>query len=239
MTPVDPVPVVDGGRIRALLIEDDARLAQLTARYLDENQVETRTARDGQIGLVELERAAFDVVLLDLMLPGLDGLEVCRRIRRRSPLPIIMLTARGDDADKVVGLELGADDYVTKPFNPRELLARIRAVVRRVRGERGPNEVITVGELRIDRGARVCTVRGAPRDLTAYEFELLAVLAESAGRVLSREQLGARLRGEPFDTFDRSIDVHVSKLRQKIEEDPRHPRWLKTVRGVGYVLARD
>ncbi len=180
------------------------------------------------------------MVLLDLMLPGIDGLEVCRRLRAApelAALPVIMLTAKGDDVDKIIGLELGADDYLAKPFNARELLARIRAVLRR--GRAAPATRFRAGRLEIDFDAREVTVAGRRAALTSYEFDLLAALARAAGRVLSREQLLDALKGAEYEPFDRSIDVHVSKLRAKLEADPKAPRHIKTVRGVGYVLLRD
>jgi DNA-binding response OmpR family regulator len=181
------------------------------------------------------------VVLLDVMLPGIDGFEVCRRVRAQPELadvPVLMLTAKGDDVDKVVGLELGADDYLAKPFNPRELLARIRALLRRA-GATPDKDRFKTGELEIRFGAREVLVGGKRQVLTHFEFELLSLLARAAGRVLSREHLMDVLKGEEFESFDRSIDVHVSKLRSKIEADPKSPRYIKTVRGVGYVLARN
>src|SRR5262249_22284984 len=188
-------------------------------------------------------RGRFDVALLDVMLPGFDGLEVCRRIRAApalAGLPVIMLTAKGEDVDKIVGLELGADDYLAKPFNPRELLARIRAVLRRTGPGALPRSApLRVGGIEIDFDAREVTVKGRRQLLTHYEFELLSALARAAGRVLSRERLLDLLKGQDYETFDRSIDVHISKLRAKLEDDPREPRYIKTVRGVGYVLIRD
>jgi DNA-binding response OmpR family regulator len=230
-------------RAAALLIDDDARLGALVAEYLGKNEIDVTVAGDGERGLAALRRGRFDVVLLDLMLPGTDGLEVCRRVRATPELagiPIVMLTARGDDVDKVVGLELGADDYLAKPFNPRELLARIRAILRRTgSGGASPRPPrFSVGALEIDFDAREVTVKGKRAGLTHYEFELLAVLARAAGRVLSREQILDALKGQEYEAFDRSIDVHISKLRSKIEPNPRDPRFIKTVRGVGYVLTR-
>jgi DNA-binding response OmpR family regulator len=227
-------------RSTALLVEDDVRLASLVAEYLGQQEVEVVVAPDGERGLELLGRRGFDVVLLDLMLPGIDGLEVCRRIRKESArpdVPIVMLTAKGDDVDKIVGLELGADDYLAKPFNPRELLARIHALLRRAGGAR-ERSIFRSGELLIDFDAREVSVGGKRQVLTHYEFQLLAVLARRAGRVLAREQLLDALKGEEFEAFDRSIDVHVSKLRSKLEENPKAPRYIKTVRGVGYVLAK-
>ncbi len=219
-----------------LLVEDDARLASLTAQYLERQGVSVVTASDGDDGLALALRHRFDVVLLDLMLPGIDGIQVCQRLRQRSDVPIIMLTARGEEADRVLGLELGADDYLPKPFSPRELLARVRALVRRARGQAGPGveRSVAVGGLRLDPGGRRATVDGADVDLTGYEFDLLQALASRAGRVLSREHLMALARGSVDDAFDRSVDVHVSRLRHKLGDDPRSPRFIKTVRGIGY-----
>jgi DNA-binding response OmpR family regulator len=228
-------------RTTALLIDDDARLAALVADYLGKNECDVTVAADGERGLRTLASKAFDVVLLDLMLPGIDGLEVCRRIRsdgNQSQVPIVMLTAKGDDVDKIVGLELGADDYLAKPFNPRELLARLRAVLRRATPGATERSRFRTGELEIDFDAREVTVGGTRQVLTHFEFELLSHLARAAGRVLSREHLMDALKRAEFESFDRSIDVHVSKLRAKLERDPKDPRYIKTVRGVGYVLAR-
>jgi len=226
----------------ALLIDDDARLGALVTEYLGKHEIAVTVAADGKRGLSLLRRGRFDVVLLDVMLPGTDGFEVCRRLRATpelSTLPVIMLTARGDDVDKIVGLELGADDYLAKPFNPRELLARIHAVLRRGRAAAPQRERLNVGRLEIDFDAREVRVNGRRQPLTAYEFELLAVLARAAGRVLSREQLLDALKGTAYESFDRSIDVHISKLRGKLEPNPKEPRYIKTVRGAGYVLTRD
>jgi DNA-binding response OmpR family regulator len=228
-------------RVAALLVEDDARLGQLLKEYLAQNEVDVTVAGDGERGLRELGARRWDVVLLDLMLPGIDGLEVCRRIRtgaEQPQVPILMITAKGDDVDKIVGLELGADDYLAKPFNPRELLARLRAILRRTAAPSGAEDRFRTGELEIHFGAREVTVGGKRQVLTHFEFELLAQLARAAGRVLSREHLMDALKGAEFESFDRSIDVHISKLRAKLESDPKTPRYIKTVRGVGYVLAR-
>jgi DNA-binding response OmpR family regulator len=230
------------GRTAALLIEDDVRLGALVTEYLGKHEVDVTVVADGRRGLAALAGGRFDVVLLDVMLPGLDGFEVCRRIRATpelAPVPVIMLTARGEDVDKVVGLELGADDYLAKPFNPRELLARIRAVLRRATGAPAARPRFRSGGLAIDFDAREVTVSGRRVVLTHHEFELLAVLARAAGRVLSREQLMDALKGIDYEAFDRSIDVHVSRLRAKIEGHAKEPRYLKTVRGVGYVLVRE
>ena len=227
-------------RTAALLIEDDARLGAMVAEYLGRHDVDVTVVPDGERGLAALRRGRFDVVLLDLMLPGIDGLEVCRRLRaapESAALPILMLTARGEDVDKIVGLELGADDYLAKPFNPRELLARVRAVLRRGTAA-GARTRFTAGGLVVDFDAREVTVDGRRVVLTHHEFELLTALARAAGRVLSRDQLMDALKGQDHEAFDRSIDVHVSKLRAKLEKDPRAPRYIKTVRGVGYALVR-
>ena len=224
--------------IRVLMIEDDEKLARLTARYLENHGLLVERAFDGPSGIRAMTRETFDIVLLDLMLPGMGGIEVCREMRARSDLPIVMLTARGEEADRVLGLETGADDYIAKPFSSRELLARIRAQVRRARGGSGPRaEVLVVGPLRVDTTARTVTLRGKTVNVTTYEFSLLRALAERPGRVLSREQILDLARGTAEDAFDRSIDVHVSRLRQKLESDPRHPDLLKAIRGLGYMLA--
>jgi DNA-binding response OmpR family regulator len=221
-----------------LLVEDDLRLARLTREYLESHGVLVEHVADGRRGLEEASRGRFDAVLLDLMLPGKDGLEVCRELRARSDVPILVLTARGEEADRVLGLELGADDYLAKPFSPRELLARIRAVVRRARGRAGPSRAtVQVGPLRLDPAARRATLDGEEIALTGYEFALLEALARRAGRVLSREQLMELAKGSAEDAFDRSVDVHVSRLRQKLGDDPKRPRLIKTVRGSGYLLA--
>jgi DNA-binding response OmpR family regulator len=214
------------------------------AEYLAKHEIDVTVVGDGARGLAALRKRHFDVVLLDVMLPGADGLEICRRIRavpEVAAVPVIMLTAKGEEVDRIVGLELGADDYLPKPFNPRELLARIRAVLRRsaAASPAGPAlPRLRAGDLEIDFGAREVTVAGRRQVLTHYEFELLAALARAAGRVLSREQLLDALKGAEHEAFDRSIDVHVSKLRAKLEADPKAPRLIKTVRGVGYLLAR-
>lgn len=242
--------------IRALLVDDDPDLARLLTEYLGSHDVVVTHVLDGPKGLAALDEApnGFDVVLLDVMLPGIDGFEVCRRIRASHTIPVVMLTARGDDADRIVGLEIGADDYVPKPFNPRELLARVRAVLRRARpgGSSGSAggpvaEKIVVGPLEIDVGARVVKKAGEEITLTSFEFRILYALARRAGETVTREELASAVR-EPaqakdkaaaYDpSVDRSLDVHVSRLRQKLEEDPKEPRVIKTVRGVGYVLAR-
>ena len=222
---------------RILLIEDDPRLAEMVSEYLGQAGFRVSAAGSGIEGLERLAREPFDALVLDLTLPDIDGLEVCRRLRARADTPVLMLTARGDAMDRVVGLEIGADDYLPKPFEPRELLARLRAILRR-RGGAGGSDVLRFGRVEIDRGARAVRLDGAERPLTGYQFALLLALAENAGRVMSREALMDRLKGEPLEAFDRSIDVHVSRIRQALEDDPRHPRRILTVRGAGYVFAK-
>lgn len=227
---------------RVLLVEDDPRFARLTAEFLEKNGFLVVTATTGPAALAEVGHGGFDLVLLDLSLPGMDGLDVARHLRERHSVPLIMVTARGDDEDKIRGLELGADDYLAKPFNPMELLARIRSVLRRMSGS-GPQPQqgrFQSGGLVIDFGAREVTVDGERKTLTSLEFDLLSVLARRAGQVLTRDQLLELVKGSAADeSFDRSIDIHVSRLRKKIEPDSRHPRYLKTVRGSGYTLAAE
>jgi DNA-binding response OmpR family regulator len=228
----------DAAPISVLYIEDDAKLARLTARYLESHRLVVTIASSGAEGLATLSSTRPDVILLDLMLPGIDGLEVCRQVRSRVDTPIIMVTARGEEADRVMGLEGGADDYIAKPFSSRELLARIRAHARRARGQSGPDKsTLSVGSLTIDPVSRRAIYRGEDLALTTYEFDLLRVLTERTGRVLTREQLVDQVRGSAEEAFDRSIDVHISHLRKKLGDDPKNPRVIKTVRGVGYILA--
>ncbi len=229
--------MTEDSEIVIVYVEDDDRLARLTTQYLASHRIQVHLVTRGDLAVAEVLRIRPDVVLLDLMLPGIDGLEVCRQIRARLDVPIIMVTARTEEADRVIGLEGGADDYVSKPFQSRELLARIRAQARRGRGEAGPRaERIEVGALTIDTTTMVVTVNGAPVPLTTIEFSLLHALAQRAGRVLAREQLLQLLHGTSEEAFDRSIDVVVSRVRAKIEFDARNPRLLKTIRGVGYML---
>lgn len=222
-------------------IEDDEKLARLTAKYLESHGMRVTVAADGREGVACVLRERPDVVLLDLMLPEIDGFEVCQKLRSRVDTPIIMITARGEEADRVMGLEGGADDYIAKPFSARELLARIRAHARRARGLSGPptDKLLVAGRLTIDPTARRATQGGVDLVLTTYEFELLHVFAERKGRVLTREQLVDLVRGSPEEAFDRSIDVHVSHLRKKLGDDPKNPSIIKTVRGIGYVFATD
>jgi len=221
---------------RILLIDDDERLGGMVADYLAQAGFRVTTAARARDGERRLKHETYDLLILDLMLPDADGLEVCRRIRQTSDLPILMLTARGDAMDRVVGLEIGADDYLPKPFEPRELLARLRAILRR-KASPAPRDLLRFGRLEIDRGARRARLDGNDCTLTGHQFALLAALAEHAGRVMSRDALMDLLKGET--AFDRSVDVHISRIRAAIEDDPRKPRRIITVRGAGYVFARE
>jgi len=223
---------------RILLVEDDARLAAMVAEYLGDAGLRVTIVPGGEQGLARLAREPFDAVVLDLMLPDIDGLEVCRRLRASSDLPVLMLTARGDAADRIVGLELGADDYLPKPFEPRELLARLRAILRRRVAGAQNGDLLRYGRLEIDRAGRTVRVDGKPVELTAYQYALLLNLAEHAGRVMTRDALMDLMKGEPLEAFDRSIDVHISRIRAGIEDDPKKPRRILTVRGAGYVFAK-
>ncbi len=231
-----------------LMIEDDTRLATMVGEYLSKSGYGFTHAVDGTKGLEAMETSKPDLVILDLMLPDMDGLEVCRRIKNlggdSARTAVLMLTAKGDPMDRIVGLEIGADDYLPKPFEPRELLARIRAVLRRG-SEAGPTassnsvqKVMRFGSLEIDRDARTVTVSGNACELTSYQFDLLVALAERSGRVLSRDQIMEAVRGRELEAFDRSIDVHMGRIRSAIEADPKDPKRILTVRGVGYVFAK-
>jgi DNA-binding response OmpR family regulator len=222
---------------RILLIEDDPRLAEMVKNYLGEAGFAVTVAARGNEGIALEARETFDALVLDLMLPDIDGLEVCRRIRTRSQTPILMLTARGDAMDRVVGLEIGADDYLPKPFEPREMLARLRAILRRRGGEQR-NDTLRFGRLEIDAGSRAARLDGNECALTGYQFSLLLTLAQHAGRVMSRDAIMDAMKNEKFDAFDRSIDVHISRIRAVIEDDPKKPRRIVTVRGSGYVFAK-
>jgi DNA-binding response OmpR family regulator len=223
---------------RILMIDDDARLAGMVSDYLGGAGFRLTIAGTGREGEALLKRESFDAVILDLMLPDADGLDLCRRLRGATDVPILMLTARGEPMDRVVGLEVGADDYLAKPFEPRELQARLRAILRRKGGPQG-REVLRFGRLEIDKGARLVRLDGEERPLTGYQFTLLLTLAERAGRVLTRDALMDLMKGEKLEAFDRSVDVHVSRIRAAIEDDPKKPRRILTVRGTGYVFARD
>jgi DNA-binding response OmpR family regulator len=223
--------------LRVLHIDDDARFAELVAKYLSQNGITVLRAEDGGRGLAALD-GTIDAVLLDVMMPGLDGLEVVRRIRAKSNVPVLMLTAKGDETDRVVGLELGADDYLAKPFSPRELLARLRAVLRRTHPD-AVSAQIAVGDIAIDTTAREARKDGQRLELTGVEFDLLVTLARRAGRVISRDALLAQAGREDANVDERAVDVHISHLRRKIGDDARAPKRIRTVRGVGYVLVRD
>lgn len=227
------------GLIHVLLVEDDSRIAQMTAEFLVRYKVAVSIASNGKDALQQAQQSRFDAIVLDLMLPGMPGLAVCEAIRLRSDVPIIVVSALDEESDRIVGIERGADDYITKPFSARELLARIRAVVRRARGQLRPQNVaISVGKLRLDPSALRASLADKDLNLTSYEFSLLYALAERAGQVLSREQLLDLANVSADESFDRSIDVRIWKLRQKLGDDARKPKLLKTVRGAGYVLSK-
>ena len=226
---------------RLLLVDDDQRLTSMVGDYLRSNGFEVEACASLGAARERLRHASCDALVLDLMLPDGDGLDLTRELRadpRTRRLPLLMLTARGEPTDRIVGLEIGADDYLSKPFEPRELLARIKALLRRTGPDEGVSEVLVFGRLSIDLAAREARLEGRVCDLTSHQFDLLVVLARAAGRVLSRDQIMDALRGHPLEAFDRSIDVHVSRIRAVIEDDPRHPQRLLTVRGTGYVFAR-
>ena len=223
-----------------LLIDDDVRLSQMLVQYLGEAGFAVTCAPTGKAGLQLASQAHWGLIILDLMLPDADGLDLCRTLRtgNTAAIPILMLTARGDATDRIIGLEMGADDYLPKPFEPRELRARIKAILRRGARDAAHVPVLRFGRLEIDREARELRVDGQVREVTSYQFDLLVAMAERAGRVLSREQLLDIVKGEPLESFDRSIDVHISRLRAAIEDNPKHPRRILTLRGAGYVFAR-
>lgn len=221
---------------RILIIDDDERLCGMLQQYLGDAGYRVEARHTIAFGLQALKQEAYDALVLDLMLPDGDGLDACRQLRVFSTIPVLMLTARGEAMDRILGLEMGADDYLPKPFEPRELLARLKAILRR--GKAGGGEVLRFGKLEIDRGARQVRVEGVACEMTAYQFDLLLALAEKPGRVMSREQLLDDVKGESLEAFDRSIDVHISRIRAAIEDDPKHPRRIITLRGAGYVFAR-
>jgi DNA-binding response OmpR family regulator len=224
-----------------LMIDDDMRLSAMVGDYLRSHGYQVTTAPSLGAGRELLARQACDALVLDLMLPDGDGLDLCRELRaapRTRTLPLLMLSARGEPTDRIVGLELGADDYLPKPFEPRELLARVRALLRRSSAVPGDEDVWKFGRIEIDNGLRQVRLDGKPCDLTSYQYDLLTVLARHPGRVLSRDQIMDSLKGHPLEAFDRSIDVHISRIRAAIEEDPKNPQRILTVRGVGYVFAK-
>lgn len=226
---------------RILVIEDESNIVRTVRLYLEQANFEVNWATDGAQGLAAFRRENPTLVLLDLNLPGeLDGLDVCRIMRRESNIPIIMLTARSEETDKLIGLELGADDYITKPFSPREVLARIRTVLRRVEQPDVVLESIQIAEIQINLGSRTATVSGQPVPLTRMEFDLLAALMRTPGQVYSRAHLLEHVMDTPFyEGYERTVDQHVKNLRQKLEADPRHPKYILTVRGVGYRIAEE
>ena len=224
-----------------LMIDDDMRLSAMVGDYLRSHGYQVSTAPSLGAGRELLARQACDALVLDLMLPDGDGLDLCRELRaspRTRSLPLLMLSARGEPTDRIVGLELGADDYLPKPFEPRELLARVRALLRRSTAVQGEEDVWRLGRIEIDNGLRQVRLDGKPCDLTSYQYDLLTVLARHPGRVLSRDQIMDSLKGHPLEAFDRSIDVHISRIRAAIEDDPKNPQRILTVRGVGYVFAK-
>ena len=242
-----PQPTRLQAAVRILLVDDDVKLCRLIAEYLKPRGFETTSVHTGPEGLKEALGGDYEAVILDCMLPGMDGFEVLRRLRRESTVPVLMLTALGDESDRIVGLELGADDYLPKTFSTRELLARLRAVTRRSAittalqeksGQAPAGPELVVNDLRLDTAGRVAMLGGRVLSLTALEFDLLSCLARAAGRVLSRDQLLDEISGRNYEVFDRSIDVHISALRRKLGDDPRTPRYIKTVRSAGYMLLR-
>lgn len=224
---------------KVLVVDDEPKIAKLERAYLEQAGYEVVEARDGQTALIQARREKPDLVVLDLNLPGIDGLEVARTLRREGNVPIIMVTARIEDTDRIVGLELGADDYVSKPFNPRELVARVRAVLRRTTGGQPTPETVRTGGILIDVAAHQATLEGKPLDLTPTEFDLLCVLAQNAGRVFTRLELLDRVQGDAYEGYERTIDAHIKNLRAKLGDDPRRPHFIQTVYGVGYKLGSE
>jgi DNA-binding response OmpR family regulator len=224
---------------KILVVDDEIRIVRLVRSYLEQSGFTVVEANDGQTALIQARREKPDLVVLDLGLPGIEGLEVARTLRRERDTPIIMLTARIEDTDKIVGLELGADDYMTKPFNPRELVARVRAVLRRTSGVAPAAEVLRAGALVLDAGGHQATLDGRVLDLTPTEFELLAVLLQHPGRAFTRLELLDRVQGDAYEGYERTVDAHVKNLRAKLGDDPRHPRYVQTVFGVGYKLGAE
>ncbi len=240
LAPLNQVRVSQTMSESLLIIDDDIRLSQMLVEYLGSAGYAITCAHTGKAGLQLAKQQDWSLIILDLMLPDADGLDLCRELRAGSTaaIPILMLTARGDATDRIIGLELGADDYLPKPFEPRELKARIKAILRRGLRDRERLPTLTFGRLEIDREAREIRLEGQAREVTSYQFDLLVAMAERAGRVLSREQLMDLVKGEPLEAFDRSIDVHISRLRAAIEDNPKQPRRIITLRGAGYIFAR-
>ena len=228
--------------INILMVDDDKKLCRLVADYLEPLGYVVDAAHNGSDGLAMILDGNYQAVILDVMMPGMDGLEVLQRIRRESDIPVLMLTARGEETDRIVGLEMGADDYLPKTFSSRELLARLRAVIRRYSvserqaASRSSNEAIVFGDLHIDTGARTVHLGTETLNLTPIEYELLTRLTQSRGRVLTRDQLLDAVAGRSYDVFDRSVDVHISSLRRKLGDDPRNPTYIHTVRAAGYIF---
>jgi DNA-binding response OmpR family regulator len=234
-------PAGGDGKSRLLVIDDDRKLCRLIREYLEPMGYDVESAHTGPEGLDKAQAGQYQAILLDVMLPGMDGFEVLKHLRRTSEVPVLMLTGRGEEADRIVGLEIGADDYLPKTFSTRELLARLRAVTRRAtraaaEGELGGEKEIVVGQLRVNLAARVALLDDQALTLTPVEFDLLAALARARGRVKSREQLLEEIRDRNYDVFDRSIDVHISTLRRKLGDDAKEPRYIRTVRSAGYML---
>jgi DNA-binding response OmpR family regulator len=223
---------------RILVADDNPKIVEVLEAYLTSEGFDVETVADGAAAAAAVERRVPDLALLDVMMPGLDGIELTRRFQREHDLPVILVTARSDEVDRLIGLEVGADDYIVKPFSPREVVARVKAVLRRVeRDERhGDDEVVSVRELRIDKGARRVTLEGEPVELTRTEFEILVTMASHPGRVYSRMQLMEAAQGDAFEGYERTVDAHVKNLRRKLGDDPRSPRWVLTVFGVGYKI---
>lgn len=243
MNHIQASSVASDGRARLLVVDDDRKLCRLIKDYLDPMGYAVELAHTGPEGVERAVSQPWSAVVLDVMLPGLDGFEVLKRIRAQSAVPVLMLTARGEEPDRIVGLELGADDYLPKTFSPRELLARLRAVIRRssqatARAPEEPEAELVVGDLHINLGARVAVLADKPLDLTPVEFDLLQSLARARGRVKTREQLLDEIRERDYDVFDRSIDVHISALRKKLGDDAKEPRFIKTVRSAGYMFLK-
>jgi DNA-binding response OmpR family regulator len=222
-----------------LVVDDEPKIVKLAQDYLAQAGFRVISALDGTTAVAMMRRDRPDLVVLDLNLPGMDGIDVCRTIRRDSDVPIIMLTARDGEADRLIGLELGADDYITKPFSPRELVARVRAVLRRTHAEVRPTGIIRANDLEVDLTGHSVTRHGSAIHLTPSEFTLLTVLVEHPGQVFSREQLLERLYGVAYDGFDRSVDAHIKNLRQKLEDDPADPRYVLTIYGIGYKFSSE